>query len=212
MTPAQLKKPSARKSLCIFTNILDVKKKTAIHQAVAAKSKHTEIKAGNTLWEKKTKRNGNWEINDQINKSLYNWIICHPQVLQSPIFNDCLKVKIYGHTRPQMVPKLLLKVSVRDLHNSIVSNPGDGGIKEARYANNNIIISNSTLRSLFPPQQKNVSTIKGHVWLWILYIYQNYTFLITIMEWLVIKKTQRSKPKFSKHKICWKIKLYIWNI
>ena len=53
----------------------------------------------------------------------------HPQVVQSPIFNDCLKMKIYGHTRPQIVPKLLLHVSSREFHNSLVSEPEDGGIK-----------------------------------------------------------------------------------
>ena len=80
-----------------------------------------------------------------------------------------------------MVPKFLLQVSIQELHNSLVSDPVDGGIKEARVADNNIIISDSTLRSLFPPQQKNVSTIQGHVGLRILYIYQKYTFFITIM-------------------------------
>ena len=37
MTPAPVKKTSARKSLCLFTNILDVKKKTAIRQVGASK-------------------------------------------------------------------------------------------------------------------------------------------------------------------------------
>ena len=37
MTPTQVKKPSASKSLCLFTNILDVKKKTAICRVGAAK-------------------------------------------------------------------------------------------------------------------------------------------------------------------------------
>ena len=45
----------------------------------------------------------------------------HPQVLQSPIVNDFLKVKIYGHTELQLVPKLLFHVSVRELHNNPVS-------------------------------------------------------------------------------------------
>ena len=49
-TPTTLNKPSARKSLYIFTNILDVKKKTAIRQVGAAKSKRKTIKAGTTLW------------------------------------------------------------------------------------------------------------------------------------------------------------------
>ena len=72
--------------------------------------------------------------------------------MQSPIFNYCLKIHIYGHTRPQIVPKLLLQVSVRELHNSLGSDPEDGGIKEAIDAENNIIISDSTLRSLLSPQ------------------------------------------------------------
>ena len=52
-----------------------------------------------------TKAKRKFKINDQINKSLYNWIMHHPQVVQSPAVNDCLKVKIDGHTEPQLVPK-----------------------------------------------------------------------------------------------------------
>ena len=37
----------------------------------------------------------------------------NPQAVQSPIFNDCLKVNIDGHTGPQIVPKLLLQVSIQ---------------------------------------------------------------------------------------------------
>ena len=47
---------------------------------------------------------------------------------------------------------MLLQVSVRELHNSLVSDPNDGGLKDARYEDGKIIISDSTLRSLFPPQ------------------------------------------------------------
>ena len=55
-------------------------------------------------------------------------------------------------TKPQLIPKILLQVPVRELHNSLVIYPNDGGLKDARDENNNIIISNSTLRSLFPLQ------------------------------------------------------------
>ena len=105
----------------------------------------------------------------------------HTQVVQSPIVDDCMKVNIDGHTRPQIVPKLLFRVSVRELHNILGSEPEDGGIKEAIDVDNNIIISDYKLRSLLPPQPKNVSTIQGHVWLQILYVFQNYTFLIPIL-------------------------------
>ena len=60
-------------------------------------------------------------------------------------------------TEPQLVPKLLLQVSVRELHNSLVSDPSDGCIKDDRYEDDNIIISDSTFRSLLPPQLNQIS-------------------------------------------------------
>ena len=89
---------------------------------------------------------------------MYTWIKRHPQVVQSPISNDCLKVVLYDQTEPQLVPKLLLQVSVRELHNSLASDPNDGGLKDARNEDGKIIISNSKLRSLLPPQLKQMSS------------------------------------------------------
>ena len=56
MPPSPSKKPSARKSLVLFTNILNVKPKTAKHRFVAAKSRRKAMKVGNILWTKKTKK------------------------------------------------------------------------------------------------------------------------------------------------------------
>ena len=61
---------------------------------------------------------------------------------------------LYDHTEPTLVPKLLLQVSIRELHNSLVSDPNDGGLKDARDEDGKIIISESILRSLLPPQLK----------------------------------------------------------
>ena len=55
MTPTPVKKPSARKSLCLFTNILDVKTTTAKRRFVAAKYRRKSMKVCNSLW--KTKKN-----------------------------------------------------------------------------------------------------------------------------------------------------------
>ena len=65
------------------------------------------MKAGNSLWTKKTKRKGHSKINEQIKRKMYTWIICHPQVVQSPISNDCIKVMLDDQTEPQLVYKLL---------------------------------------------------------------------------------------------------------
>ena len=123
-----------------------MKKKTAILRVGATKSKRKEIKAGTMQWKLKPKQRGNLTIKYQINRSIYNWIINHPKVLQSPIFNYCLKVSIDSHTRTQNFPKLLLHMYVRELHNSLVRDPVDNGLKDARDVENNIIISDSTLR------------------------------------------------------------------
>ena len=46
MTSTLVKKPSAGKSLCSFTNIFDVKPKTANRRIVAKKSKYRAMKVG----------------------------------------------------------------------------------------------------------------------------------------------------------------------
>ena len=92
MTQATVNKPSDRKSLRLFTKIFDVKKRTAISCVGAKKSKRKSIKYGYGLWTNKTKQKGHSKINEQIKLKLYTWITRHPQVMQSPISNDCLKV------------------------------------------------------------------------------------------------------------------------
>ena len=62
-------------------------------------------------------------------------------------------------TEPQPVPNFLLQVSVRELHNSLVSDTNGGGLKDARDEDYNIIISDSKLCSLLSPQLKQMSAL-----------------------------------------------------
>ena len=64
MTSTLSKKPSSRKSLCLFTNIFDVKEKTTKLCIGYAKSKCRVMKMGNILWTNKTKLRGHSKIND----------------------------------------------------------------------------------------------------------------------------------------------------
>ena len=52
MTSSLVNKPSARKSLCLFTNILAVKPTTAKRRFVAARSRRKSMKVFNSLWKK----------------------------------------------------------------------------------------------------------------------------------------------------------------
>ena len=63
MTSTPVKKPSARKSLCLFINILNVKNKAAKRRSGAEKYKHRDMKLGNILWTNKTKLKGHSKIN-----------------------------------------------------------------------------------------------------------------------------------------------------
>ena len=60
-------------------------------------------------------------------------------------------------TETQLVLRLLPQASVRNLHDSLVSDPNDGVIRDSRYEDENIIISHSTFFSLLPPKLKQMS-------------------------------------------------------
>ena len=107
MTSLPAKKPNARKSLCLFTNILDVKPTAAKRRFVAAKSRRKSVKVGKNLWTKK--RKGHSKINEHIKRNLYTCITRHPQVVQSPISNDCLKVMLDDQKEIQLSqPQIIL--------------------------------------------------------------------------------------------------------
>ena len=63
LTSTPVKKPSASKSLCVFTTIFYVKPRTARRHFVAAKSKRKSMKIGNSLWTRGKKRNRHSKIN-----------------------------------------------------------------------------------------------------------------------------------------------------
>ena len=85
MTSTPVKTLSARKSLCLFKNILDVPPKAAKRRFVAAKYRRKSMKVCNSLWKNQKKRKGHSKINEQIKRNLYIWITRNPQVVQSPM-------------------------------------------------------------------------------------------------------------------------------
>ena len=59
MTSTPAKKPRARKSLCLFTKVFEMKNETANCRVGAAKYKRKAIKYGNTPWPLKKIEKGN---------------------------------------------------------------------------------------------------------------------------------------------------------
>jgi hypothetical protein len=109
-------------------------------------------------WSKVKARIGHSKVTPTIRQKLHEWILGHHHVIDSPIAKDCLWIKDpeapEGRKR---VGKLLLEISVRELHNDLVDTPENGGLAEARDKSGNVLISDTALRYLLPPQLKRMS-------------------------------------------------------
>ena len=53
---------------------------------------------------------------------------------------------------------MLFQISVREIHNIMEITPEEGGLKELKDSDNNIIISDSKLCNILPPRLKNMTT------------------------------------------------------
>ena len=108
-----VKKTSARKSLCQFLDILDVKPKTSVCMFCAAKTKCKSIRAGSMLWYSIPNRRGYLKINQQ-SKQIYlkfnSTTSSGCGVSNSKLFS---KISIDGQVEPQLVLKLLLHLFFR---------------------------------------------------------------------------------------------------
>ena len=66
-------------------------------------------------------------------------------------------MSLEGHAETQLFTNFLLQVSIQELHISMVIPQEEGGIKEARYAYNNIIISEYTIHNTITNKRKKMS-------------------------------------------------------
>ena len=77
--------------------------------------------------------------------------------MQYPIANDCIKLYIDGQADTQLVPKRLLQLSVRELHNRTAIPLEEVVLKEEIYSENNTTIIDSSLRNILPLQLKKMT-------------------------------------------------------
>ena len=114
-----VKKPSTSKSLNQYIEALYAKPRTALRQLCVAKSKRKTIISGSMLWSSVPKQCSHTIINECLKKCRY--ILHHAQVVQSPIANEYLKLSLDEQAVPHLLKKLLLQVSVKELHNIMAS-------------------------------------------------------------------------------------------
>ena len=74
-------------------------------------------------------------------------------MLESPIASDTLLINDTESGVKRRVPKTLLECSMRQLQNELIASPDDDSLLGARHADTNgVIISDTMLHSLAPPQ------------------------------------------------------------
>ena len=75
VTPVINNNPSARKYICQFSELLNIKQKTSVLVLGAVKTKHTVTSKGNSLWLAIQKRRGHTKINERVKQFLGKLIL-----------------------------------------------------------------------------------------------------------------------------------------
>ena len=138
---------------------LGLKKSTGFRLLKNAKTKRKCIRrtANAVSWSAVKKRVGYRKVSVAIRKKVYDWAMKHPLVVHSPFMNDSLLIRDPENLRVKIrVPKLLLSVCYRELHNDMLSD-GALGLPEARKEDGTPLINDTALRALLPPQIRTMS-------------------------------------------------------
>ena len=113
-----------------------------------------------TTWSIISQRGSYNTIQHSLNQTLFEWIIRHPHVISSPIPRDTVLVKVRqgdGSIVKERVGKLLLEISVRELHQDLIKAPPIGLSEVHCPSTNNIIVSERYLRNILPPQLRPIT-------------------------------------------------------
>ena len=89
------------------------------------------------------------KITSELKVKLHNWILRHPYVIKSPYPQDTLLWKKQDGT-VERIPKILISISIRELHNDMLKKASDGGLDGAVDTNGNAVISDTSLRDNLP--------------------------------------------------------------
>jgi hypothetical protein len=109
-----------------------------------------EEEAGGVVEWSQVRRRKRWSKVDQVLLSkVQQWVRDHSMVQECPNVNDTLLVKDPITGLKTRVRKLLLYIPVRELHNDLL---GKGGLPEARDSNQNVLISDTRLRTILPTE------------------------------------------------------------
>ena len=120
---------------------------TFIRNEKKVKTKHLKFKlvTDGVLWSSICPRQKWSKISPLLLEQLHEQVTHHPYVHCYPLYKDMLWWKKYDGTKEQ-IAKLLINISIRELHNYMMRSQKDGGLPGVRDPVGNLIISDTTLK------------------------------------------------------------------
>ena len=97
-------------------------------------------------------------IQRSLHKQVLEWILCHEHVIPSSISKDTILVYNPVSKKREPVTKLLLQISVRELHDDLISSPPKGLSSVYDTKTKKLLVSESTLRTMLPPQLRPMNS------------------------------------------------------
>jgi hypothetical protein len=125
--------------------------------ATKKRKRHKDKDDAGLLWSQVPKRRGHSQFTDEFKAKLHEWFLNCPHVVTSPIKGDTLLVMNNETGKKERVSKLLLEIPFRELHNLLISPVSEGGFAEARDKSGKVVISDTALRYLAPPQLRKMT-------------------------------------------------------
>jgi hypothetical protein len=108
-------------------------------------------------WSNVQSRKGYSKVSPEIRSKFLKWFMNHPNVIESPITNETILVHNLATGEKERVNKLLLQISIRELHNDMLLPLDQGGFADAWDENGNVRISDTALRALLPEQARRMT-------------------------------------------------------
>ena len=134
-------------------HIVNNKKASTKRGHLIAQVKNTSVKWSIKPCIVRTKK-----ISKALRKEIVDWIMKNSNMRQSPMIRDTLLIADADTKVKRRVPKLLLECSMRQLNNELIDSPDYGGLFGSRHAKtNDVIISDTMLRYLAPPQLRPIT-------------------------------------------------------
>ena len=91
-------------------------------------------------------------------------ILFHPNIKLSCFSRDVVTVLYPQSDQNEVLPKMLLEISVMDLHNDMTKQSDNGGFPSiVDSVTQKVLISDKTLRTFIPPQVRKMTPKLHHI-------------------------------------------------